>query len=835
MDMRDADDDVTSRTIHLIDTNNANAQLKDVTATVYGMERQPFITQVYATDLQYADGNNIIHNGFVAVELYNPYPVPLDLSNYTLAFANRPTSAGSPMNLTFTPIPWAGTGTAMTITDPAYPGTAPVIPPNSSIIIASGGVSAPNGGLDPLSLPPTGAGPPSANLIFPPNVQPAPATWVKPPAGQVYLYVLTGLCPQTGSAALGNELYLLRGRLENSGSTADMAAAIKPAPLSSWNGTAGATTQPSASLGDTTATAFTEGIAGSPNPADMVPADSYDFSNLYPSAGFQTTPGSAHEWYYVRPNPMGAANKAWHFVYPGHLSMTAAVTALSGAPLPRLWDGTIYSGGPLPGGTGTTVSNGIGQALANAVNIKAAITSGTVAANELPFGMMFPTSAVEAGTATGTYQDIPLELNSPDFGGPNAGRASTYINQLTTLSPEPIAFPFGGFARNGDILEVPYIGAYRLTIPAAGAGAFPQVIEMNSPTMDSVMALATAQPQWGETPSGVDAGLTDPIYGTASGNNFAIEQVGRFCPIGRADALYSITYRTVVDDFWLPPSGLTISPTWLYHWSTRLFDYLTVQSPQLDLLPDVDPGVSDPNLFRQYFSYPVSTVNPPVPVANSNGAAANAEPNSTGSTEEAATVQGLININTAPWRVLAAVPWVPAAYPNHATDNVNIALSIAYYRDVDDGTGATPVRGHGPFKSIFELSNVPLHPFLPTPDMPTPAGLPPLLRDFFTYSTGANYPFALTSDLGDLTAVYGNTMYPVLGDFKSQYMMINRVSNLITTRSDSFTAYVLLQGWRAAETPNAALVVQRRAAFLIDRSGVTPINSTPTVNFVPSQ
>jgi hypothetical protein len=163
-------------------------------------------------------------------------------------------------------------------------------------------------------------------------------------------------------------------------------------------------------------------------------------------------------------------------------------------------------------------------------------------------------------------------------------------------------------------------------------------------------------------------------------------------------------------------------------------------------------------------------------------------------------------------------------------------LSIAYYRDVWDGNPGAPFHPHGPFKSIFELANVPIYTPIPGSDLNATPSPTNVLRNVLTPVTGAA-PTALTADQGDLTAVYGanNTPYPVLGDFKSQYLMINRVSNLITTRSDSFTAYVLLQGWRNAETPGATLAVQRRVAFLIDRSGITPVNSTPTVHLVPNQ
>ena len=52
--------------------------------------------------------------------------------------------------------------------------------------------------------------------------------------------------------------------------------------------------------------------------------------------------------------------------------------------------------------------------------------------------------------------------------------------------------------------------------------------------------------------------------------------------------------------------------------------------------------------------------------------------------------------------------------------------------------------------------------------------------------------------------------------------MLTRVSNLITTRSDVFTAYMLLEGWENAGTPKASLKVSRRAAFFLDRSQTTP-------------
>jgi hypothetical protein len=63
-------------------------------------------------------------------------------------------------------------------------------------------------------------------------------------------------------------------------------------------------------------------------------------------------------------------------------------------------------------------------------------------------------------------------------------------------------------------------------------------------------------------------------------------------------------------------------------------------------------------------------------------------------------------------------------------------------------------------------------------------------------------------------------------DFEVRYLMLNRISNLVTTRSDTFTAYVVVQGWKNVNSAYPELVVQKRAAFILDRSGST--TTTPT-------
>jgi len=154
--------------------------------------------------------------------------------------------------------------------------------------------------------------------------------------------------------------------------------------------------------------------------------------------------------------------------------------------------------------------------------------------------------------------------------------------------------------------------------------------------------------------------------------------------------------------------------------------------------------------------------------------------------------------------VLAALPFVPPgpARPNSPDRNKAIAQAIVRFRDGDLLHGILP---HGPFQNIFELNLVP----------------------GFRDALGDPYTARFTTEQGVLTP-------EVIGSFESKFLILNRISNLITTRSDSYTVYVIVQGFRNAGTPNAQLVVQRRAAYIADRSPVTPRNRVMSVTNVPA-
>jgi hypothetical protein len=555
----------------------------------------------------------------------------------------------------------------------------------------------------------------------------------------VRVFQCTGL-----SNAFGNELVLMRPRLASGN------------PLSS------------AQLNNT----FTEIIT---TPYDLIPIDSYDFTNLPSTAA---TSAAVQDWWYIRPSDPGTG-KQWHFVYPGPWMLPPQAGAGTPMSPPPTWSGTLATASPPP------------RVLSGILGVAQASTS-------VPAGaVLWP-----------NYHDMALQINNVDFGGP--------LKPASGAAATPNTPPLGAFPRNGDILQVTYIGAYKIS----PLGTPTITTELNSVSADSAMATAC------DSTDGVNT--QEPIVSQGSPQIIA-ENVGRFAPIDPSDASMA-TPPSPVNDFLPPLIGTASNPIWRYHWALRLFDFLTVQAPQDDYFPDVDPWLSDSGYPSQFRYAPATgAIPPPVPVANVTGAA-NAGLTSTiagpvatgviGTSEDTAPVDGLINVNTAPWRVLAAVPWVPATSTNWRTLNASIALQIAAYRDTGlppGGPYTTPP--HGPFKNLFELGEVPIT-----------GGGGTKLRSVLQKVGGANFSLAQ----GNLTPLQGGPS-GVQGDFQATFNTITRISNLVTTRSDSYTAYVLVQGWRNAETANPHLVVQRRAAVILDRSGVTPTNKIPSVVYMPTQ
>jgi hypothetical protein len=708
---------------------------QNVEAQVYSAAPEPVITEVYASNyagkLDAADPTGLGNpGGYVAVELYNPYSQPMNLTNWQVASINRLNAGGIYPNLTLTNIYTITAADKVTI--PAqgylllenypYPGATEVgvgnsanYRPYNSGIYGEGSLT--TGGTGQW------VGPAASNVLI-------------PKYADFYVQHLENIITPA------SEMVLLRPRQAN--------------------GTLTASTDP--------LNTFNEG-----NIYDLAPVDSYDFTNF--PAVHSNPPDGFAVWSYIRAKDAGELFKA---NYPGS------------------YDGDSANGSFRQSGTLQTIP-------------------------------LIPEAQLHAGTP------IPPAYNTPAFGAPSAGSYPNNFPPIQVYNVGPTApfehwpnaivtgpgntptgnpqkFPFGAFPRNGDMLDVPYVGSYRLRVvdntgaplnpivnPAA-ANPLNVFLELNSLPMDCAFA--------------DDGDNTDDT----------VEEIGRFCP------LYA-----------RPNAGNPAYPDY-YAWARNLFNYLTVQSNTDNYTPNFDPGVYDattsvpPNTFK----YPPTAVAPntvATPVRNADATATNS------TTQDNVGIDGLININTASWKVLSMLPMVTKAEDAGAwqTDNENLAKLIVAWRDGDPNLPAIPA--HGPFMSIFDLNEV-------TNGVQSFQNAYGKLKIPIPNGTGA--AGAVTSANGLLSPAdasfpgvtgAGGQSSGVTEDYQYDFAVLNRVSNLITTRSDTFTVYIVVEGWQNAVLPGQTaydptanpavpvptLKVVRRFSFIADRSA---INTDPITRYL---
>ena len=365
-------------------------------------------------------------------------------------------------------------------------------------------------------------------------------------------------------------------------------------------------------------------------------------------------------------------------------------------------------------------------------------------------------------------------------------------------------------------------------------------------------------------------------------NDDATEQIGRCVPL----VANTQNPLTAVDDFSMAgvysfaqpvTSTVTtsfqgISPAlWHYHFALELFNQFTVvTNPESDYTPNMEPNSWAGTITPYPTSNTVATgVMPGTPVASDTANQGH---------EDTVASEGLINVNTASWRVLAALELVPRSKDANGLLNERLAQAIVHYRDIDDGVtrylsvtppatlggpwqpqgAALPPQGHGPFNSLMELSQVfdyttqpstllnspmpngrrayteqrastfqnALSPSTSTPAFPTDFSIEILLKPSPRTRWGYYTPGPVQMATGNLQK----------DDWVKQYLMVDRVSNLLTTRSDMFTVYVVVQGWKNVTTVNGGaaaagslpeLVVQSRLAATVDRSGIVRYSGNP--------
>ncbi|MBN1457393.1 MAG: hypothetical protein JW912_06050, partial [Sedimentisphaerales bacterium] len=143
------------------------------------------------------------------------------------------------------------------------------------------------------------------------------------------------------------------------------------------------------------------------------------------------------------------------------------------------------------------------------------------------------------------------------------------------------------------------------------------------------------------------------------------------------------------------------------------------------------------------------------------------------------SIAGRININTAPWFVLVQLPWMTYQTSSDplVTDVLDRVEAVIDYRD-----GAS-----GPYKKIVDLLKI--------------DQMKSLAND-------------ADNNLNSDSPIKGPdfTDDGVVDDFEELHVIFHRISNLVTVRSDMFTAYILVR--LGVDGP------QKRMIAIFDRSGV---------------
>jgi hypothetical protein len=845
MDLRDMDNDVTSRSVVLYDDPNLTGKRASVAATVFGGEKQPFITKVIVVNRQ---KENL--QPWVAVELYNPYvqvqyptgeAAPANANGVTFCLG---TSANDPQTPASTTAPkpiYLGcrlgvlerSGGTVTITEAKDPvagsvasfAACPPIAPGKYLVLVSDQTNVPTN----VSLPIATTGS-NAFLV------PALAQLVNPPSTIVQ-------APGTVAAPNPAELVLYRTR----SSTGVANALLNNLP------------------------------SGNPPAATKDPMQVYNEANLWEMDPFdqfdltQNTTLASNDsvtYLYYRPTQVTPATTTlqpsttfdyWKCVFP---IIPQAVSA------PAYMPGTFAAATATPPATPPTPSTvPYGEPIAQ---LPATYTSTA----PFPLGVGYNGTTSPTPPATGTAQAWHvIQVNNTDWPSPHtmaAGGVPTPMN----------IYPVAGFPRNGDLLQVPFIGAYTLSntplysltaLTASPTG----MLEVNSVTMDALLAEDSKAYGVTDAAAGSATGVgqaDDPQNGTLRAAGSLEEQVGRFCPLmATAQPIATVT----VDN----------DP---YGWASRLFDFFTVTAPHDDYMPNADPATYAAAYAAQ--QTPAGTPNPlfnPVPIPNTLGASSVIQTSPSSMTpglcpveanapEDGVPVQGLVNINTASWRTLSMLPLVRyTAVDGPALDGtVNVRGSAAMAQLI-----VTYRRLHGPYKSLFDLNKVidPINyysfqgatnisvtgnngtlgdticftpgldstattlmgPFNFTPPAtPTAEATGKLVADgrqgIFTPNDPSNsgaYLYPLFNNGSGTPPTYGPNS-GVYDDFQTKFLAMTRLSNLLTCRSDSFTCYVLVQGWK-----NGSVVSQRRSAFVLDRSPVgyqiDPVQGVRVPNVTP--
>ena len=356
-------------------------------------------------------------------------------------------------------------------------------------------------------------------------------------------------------------------------------------------------------------------------------------------------------------------------------------------------------------------------------------------------------------------------------------------------------YPYGGFARDGDALGVPFIGGYRLSIAPAGGGP-ERVADFVPVSLDAAFAHADAATM----KSG--GHFYEHVVAAALEDRWAADLLDYFAALNtpgqnrfpQADRRYENLNPTaapaVYADTTLYARGdITAAATPLI-WKDAVDGLSTFSGASFD-------GT------RRLFD--TLTTGLPAPL---NGFNAGDNTYAGAFTPE----EGRINVNTASVGILKTLPLEVNGTGNVSTVPTATAATIFTGR-LADGPVASPLG------FLNKTANRDLE------ETATSAGSPglPALGDI-------SGRIQVDTPIASLMTDEAKTFYDPLqtnttGDYEKKIQRVVRLSNLTTARSDSFTVYVVVQAWRLPETGvPARLMRQERTAFVVDRSAVPPFN-----------
>ncbi|MFT3788990.1 MAG: hypothetical protein QM770_22925 [Tepidisphaeraceae bacterium] len=672
-------------------------------ARVYGVRPQPFITEFICSPGNVTDTAN---TSFLYIELYNPFPFPIDLSNYRLATITRKASvAATAANQT-----QAATTSLIAVDNAAGVSMrlTGVIPPNGFVVVG-----------DP---DPAVAGAPVGVDV----------TRFSPAASATTRFIPASLAFRT--SALTREVGLFRTRRGDGVAYQSLA------------------TQPPDRILNSDETVNTGNEANT----DQLTLAPIDLIDLRPIGGPLNVTSGADRPYFEYRRPTCAADGTetvsdrWRCVYAG--------------PMQRMQDpdGTLRPKPDVaydPAATTSRQRNGTLDVLA--IRDSTANTTSTTAVNRGTLGGHNP-DATKSGTGAYTLPttgDLATTPGRATFLSPVINLWLPNSAGITTAGAFKLpntASPFGTpFARDGDLLNVPFIGSYVIEVLRGSTWVPVEVVPIS---LDAVAA--------------DNVELQTPIN----------PSVGRF-----------------------DPAQLTTS------WATDLNDFVTARDTSAQvLLPDV-PQLANGTARLADAPTQGAEANNPAQVrwithANGVSTATNVlNPIDLTPASPPTLREGTVNVNTAPAQVLRLLPFRVTAQGQ--VDLVNNAATAD--AAVQLLNAATP----GKFDTLWSLRDLVVGGQKLSASLP--AGL----------TTAADFV-----RVGDITP--DRTGEDLL-DYKRPSLNVTRISNVATTRSDTFTVYITVQAWSyvgANQATETRLIGERRSAFIVDRSTIGPTLTGATMS-----